>query len=184
MYQLQIKRLGQFVNETQQLNALTLKELAVFIHNLLNVDEISRVLANPMMPCRIECGLSPARLYVGAWSPSGGTINVSDLCRWGENQTRDARLLRWKKRHWGCWKGAGPVPGTSKARGGSNRRHPHTQNERKLNQVGCDYGLPVRGSRKPGYLPTSWSFWDDDIWVPQRERNWKSQRHGCKSWDR
>ena len=105
------------------------------------------------------------------------SLDVMELYRRGENLWKTRK--RWWTRRFGDWNGEGPVPGVRKRRG-SRRccRHPKTTAEMRLSFIEDDIAAP-RPERKAKNLMSAW----DDIFV-RRERNWKSQHKGLKSWDK
>ncbi len=114
-----------------------------------------------------------------AYSGRGHPLALEELVAWG------ARVLEARyaaRRFPGYVRRRGPVHGIRKWRGGGGYfRGVRTMSETRLNalvlvedgEVGC------RPSRRERNLPHSW----DDV-PRHRERSWKSQHRGRKSWDR
>lgn len=112
-------------------------------------------------------------------SSNGKLLNFRELI--SRKESEKAKHSTWWSRY-AFWNGDGPVPGTSKSRGGYGRfRKIHTHAERKLNElvIHDDGEIQARKSRVGTSLPNS----RDDIWR-EEERSWKSQCKGRKSWDR
>ncbi len=114
-----------------------------------------------------------------AFSARGRPLATEELVAWGR---RLFEALYAHRRFPGYVRRRGPVHGIRKWRGGGGYfRGVRTMAETRLNalvlveegEVGC------RPSRRERNLPHSW----DDV-PRHRERSWKSQHRGRKSWDR
>jgi hypothetical protein len=154
-----------------------LKDMAVHVYHFLFNDvlynERKKILSGNKLPCQINQFMFDAVVF----SSSGKSFDVLELYRWGRNQVA-ARRYGWQNE---TWNGNGPVPYIHKRRGGRHHyRRMATQSDRRLNQVIRDEGEPaIRASRNAFNLPNAW----DDFKL-YRERNWKSQHKGRKSWDK
>lgn len=116
-----------------------------------------------------------------AYGPRGGEISTTELAAFGRRVSA-SKMPRWWSAPAGYVRRSGrPVPGIRKWRGGSYFQSVQSQNERRTNcAVFEEEGeVPARASRRWTNLPDSW---DDK--QRHRERCWKAQHKGCKSWDR
>lgn len=114
--------------------------------------------------------------------PSGRLLNVLGVMALGEaRELAEHRSLYWRGRNDYC--GWGPVPGIRKYRGGGGRYHRRfsTMNERRAGDlvIAEEGEIAPRASRRGTNLPNPW-----DDYCRIKERNWKSQTKGRKSWDR
>lgn len=114
--------------------------------------------------------------------PSGRLLKVLGVMALGEA----SELAEYRSRYWCAHReycGWGPVPGVRKYRGGGGRylRRFSTMNERRAGDLVLEEEGEVgpRASRRGRNLPNPW-----DDYCRIKERNWKSQGKGRKSWDR
>lgn len=113
-----------------------------------------------------------------ALSPRGKEMSMAELVAWGAAVSR-ARSP-WCEQP-GYVRRRGPVHGIHKWGGGPSNRASRTQQERRDNAcVLVEEGeVRARAVRGGSHVPDSW-----DEKPRCRERNWKSQHKGRKSWDR
>jgi len=125
-------------------------------------------------------GSSSQAVMQQAYGPRGALISMTELQAFGR-RVSSIKMPRWWQTPAGYVRRNGPVPGIRKWRGGSYFQSVQSQNERRTNcGVFEEEGeVPARASRRWTNLPDSW---DDK--QRNRERCWKAQHKGCKSWDR
>jgi len=113
-----------------------------------------------------------------AFSPNGKLINVAELVAWA---TRLSHEARWNRPSNAYVFRRGSVPGIRGWGGGPGTRPYRVQAERRLNAfVLAEEGeVPARACRQGFCLPDSW-----DGRPRTRDRSWKAQHKGRKSWDR
>lgn len=119
-----------------------------------------------------------------AFSPAGRWMALEPLVAYGKRLW----LAFWHERRFGpgfmrdYTYRAGPVPRVRRLRGGPTLRHARTQQARREGAfwLAQECEVPVRPKRSANALPDSW----DDYAQRQRDRSWKAQRKGRKSWDR
>lgn len=115
--------------------------------------------------------------------PNGALLNIQPLLEIGialNAEDRAQQRNRWYRGLNYC--GYGPVPRVRKFRGGNGHyRKMSTTPERRLNALVLDEEGEVacRAARQGHNLPSSW-----DDFGRHKERIWKSQHRGRKSWDR
>lgn len=114
-------------------------------------------------------------------SPNGKVLALDELLAYASRLVHEEWFGR-QRRSVGYRRRQGPVHGIRKWRGGGgSMRRPGTTAERRLNafvlhedgEVGC------RPARRESCLPNAW-----DDYLRHKERSWKAQHKGRKSWDR
>lgn len=126
----------------------------------------------------------PADAQWQALTPKGRVLALAPLSAYGKRLW----LAYWHERRFGpgfmraYTFRSGPVPRVRRLRGGPPLRHARTQQARREGAfwLAEEREVPVRSKRSAKALPDSW----DDYARRQRDRCWKSQRKGRKSWDR
>lgn len=116
------------------------------------------------------------------YSRNGKAMNIQQIIAAANNLYSKSRGYYGYGRRFSFWNGEGPVPGISKMRGGGGyMRSLRTQSERSLNGlvVKEEGEVPARAARSGRNLPSSW-----DDFLRDRQKCWKEQRRGRKSWDR
>jgi hypothetical protein len=124
-------------------------------------------------------GPSSYAAHQKAVTPRGRPLAIAELVAWG-GSIAWARHVRQSRRTGYIWR-EGSVPGIRKWRGGPCDRNYRVQSERRLNElvVTEDGEVPARNTRRGFNLPDSW-----DGRPRTRQRCWKKQFKGRKSWDR